>query len=176
MIPKVDITALSVNILKNSHDDFVKYQIDVSLDEEENSETEMRLKYKIMLLSDPNNIKISLEGLVTVQGNEIETSKQLEPDERNTPRIVNTVYQEIFPFIYMISKTMNIPCPAHRLWQLLAAQQSETIQEGIPKIQEQSQNEIFEEPPNHKIKDSDLDSPFDSLNQEIIQKASISSN
>lgn len=175
MIPKIDITALSVNILKNSHEDFVKYQIDVSLDEEEISESEMRLKYKIILLSDPSNTKISVEGFVSIPGTETEVSKQIEPDERNTPRIVNTVYQEIFPFIYMITKTMNIPCPAHRLWQLLSSQQSETKQ-VTSKIQEPVKNEIIEEPPISKFKESESESPFDSLNQELFQEANVSSN
>jgi hypothetical protein len=175
MIPKIEISALSINVLKNSHDDFVKYQIDVALDEVENSESEIKLKYKFMLLSNPNNIKISVEGLVSIPGNEMETSKQLEPDERNTPMIVNTVYQEIFPFIYIISKTMQIPCPAHRLSQLSPSQQSETKQEEASKIQEPAQNESIEEPPVPEIKDSQSESPFESLNEEIIQEANVSS-
>jgi hypothetical protein len=175
MIPKIEISTLSINRLKNSHDDFVKYQIDVSLDEVENSESEIKLKYKFVLLSNPNNTKISVEGLVSIPGNEIETSKQLEPDERNTPMIVNTVYQEIFPLIYIISKTMQIPCPAHKLSQLSSAQQSETKQEEMSKIQEPAQNESMEEPPVPEIKDSQPESPFESLNEEIIQEANVSS-
>ena len=175
MIPKIEVSSLSVNRLKNSHDDFVKYQIDVSLDEVENSESELKLKYKFVLLSNPTNTKISVEGLVSIPGNETETSKQLEPDERNTPMIVNTVYQEIFPLIYVVSKTMQIPCPAHRLSQLSPAQQSETKQEEIPKIQEPAQNESVEEPPVPEIKDSHPESPFESLNEEIIQEANVSS-
>jgi hypothetical protein len=175
MIPKIEISALSINVLKNSHDDFIKYQIDVSLDEVENSESEIKLKYKFALLSNPNNTKISVEGLVSIPGNEIETSKQLEPDERNTPVIVNTVYQEIFPLIYIISKTMQIPCPAHMLSQLSSSQQSEIKQEETPKIQEPAQNESIEEPPVPEIKDSQPESPFESLNEEIIQEANVSS-
>src|SRR5207249_2271296 len=64
MSPKVDIASLTVSKLKSGMS-FEKYNIDVSIDEVENNETGIRLKYKFILLSTPTNSKISVESLDT---------------------------------------------------------------------------------------------------------------
>ncbi|MHB8601524.1 MAG: hypothetical protein ACYC6W_07285 [Nitrosotalea sp.] len=143
MKPNIEISSLSVNKLRNSVDDFIKYDIDLALDEVENSDLRIKLKYKFTLLSNPTNIKIITEGIASLSGPESEISKQLEPDQRNIPIVVNTIYQEIFPFIYMISKSMQIPCPAYKLSQISATQQDEIKQDEIKQdealVQEQSE-------------------------------------
>jgi len=111
----LDISSLAVSKLNNSLDNFIKYDIDVSLDEVENNENGIKLKYKIVLLSNPTNTKLATEGFVSLFGNEIDISKQLAPDQNNIPLIVNVVYQDIFPLLYIICKTMQIPCPAYKL-------------------------------------------------------------
>lgn len=118
MIPNIEINSLSINKLKNNSNDFSKYDIEVSLDETESTDSGVKLNYKLVLLSDPANIKINVDGMVSVHGNESEVSKQLESDQKNIPVIVNKVYQEIFPLFYVISKSLQIPCPAHRLAQV----------------------------------------------------------
>ncbi|MGI0069664.1 MAG: hypothetical protein ACREAN_05345, partial [Nitrosopumilaceae archaeon] len=153
---------------------FVKYDIDVSLDEVENNDSGIKLKYRFVLLSNPTNTKISVEGIASILGNESEVSKSLEPDQRNIPLVVNTVYQEIFPLLYVISKSMHIPCPSYKLSQLSAAQKPEIKQEE-PVSQE------LEVPPSNltdiapEIKTESADPPSEPQNQEVIQEASVSS-
>ena len=118
LTPNIEINSLSINKLKNSQDDFSKYDIEVSLDETENSDSGIKLNYKLVLLSNPTNIKINVDGMISIQGNDSDISKQLESDQKNIPVIVNKVYQEIFPLFYVISKSMQIPCPAHMLTQV----------------------------------------------------------
>src|SRR5215467_9769550 len=122
MNPKIEISSLIVNKLKNSNDDFIKYDIDVALEEVEGQDSNLKLKYKFALLSNPTNTKIVVEGFVSVNGNETEIAKQLERDERNIPLVVNLTYQEIFPLIFMLAKSMGIPCPAYKLAQISAKQ------------------------------------------------------
>ncbi len=125
MNPKVEISSLSVNKLKNEQSSFVKYDIEASIDEVESTETEVVLKYKFVLLSNPTNTKISVEGLTTICGNETEISKYLSPDEKNIPSVVNTIYQEVFPLFYIVSKSMQIPCPAYRLSEISSSRKIE---------------------------------------------------
>lgn len=115
MTQTVEINSLSINKLKNSHENFSKYNIEIALDETENSDDAVILKYQLTLLSNPTNIKIHVDGMVSIHGDETEITKQLEVDQKNIPVVVNAVYQEIFPLFYIISKNMHIPCPAHRL-------------------------------------------------------------
>ncbi len=124
----MEITSFSTSKLKSSSDDFIKYDIDVSLDEVENTESGIKLKFKFIFLSNPTNTKISLEGFASIFGNESEVSKYLQPDQKNIPVVVNTIYQDIFPLFYIISKSMNIPCPAYRLSQMSQATHSEIKQ------------------------------------------------
>ena len=126
MNPKVEINSISITKLSNEQKNFIKYNIEASFDELENTETEVKIKYKFVLLSNPTNTKISTEGVATIYGDQTEVSKFLAPDERNIPYVVNNIYQEIFPLFYVISKSMQIPCPAYRLSQISTSQQFES--------------------------------------------------
>ena len=126
MNPKIEINSLSFSKLKNDYG-FVKYNIEASLDEVENTDSEVALKYKLVLLSNPTNSKITVEGLATLYGDQNEISRQLSPDEKNIPMILNSIYQEIFPLFFIMSKSMQIPCPAYRLSQMSATAQAEKM-------------------------------------------------
>jgi len=148
---KIEINSVSFSKLKNEHG-FVKYNIEASLDEVENRDSEVVLKYKLVLLSNPTNAKITVDGLATLYGDQVEISKQLSPDEKNIPVILNLIYQEIFPLFFIMSKSMQIPCPAYRLSQMSYASQTEKIvSESVHESNDMnavgfsSQNELLHE-------------------------------
>ena len=177
MNPKIEINSISITKLNNEQKNFIKYNIEASFDELENTETEVKIKYKFVLLSNPTNTKISTDGVATIYGDQTEISKFISPDEKNIPHVVNNIYQEIFPLFYVISKSMQIPCPAYRLSQISESQQFEsetkpestndktepmiepkmvesqnnsepTVPEQIEIEQSPIQEQIIEEPPN----------------------------
>lgn len=174
MNPKIEISSLVVNKLKSCQDDFLKYDIDVALDEVEGLDSSVKLKYKFALLSNPPNTKLSTEGFVTVFGNESEISKLLSPDERNIPIIVNTIYQEIYPFLYIISKSMHVPCPAYRLSQI-ASKQVATTTEPIAEVQ-QATREVNREGPSISSNASgpQTTGSDESADEQIIQEPNVS--
>jgi len=147
--PEIEINTLSINKLKNETADFEKYDIDVALDEVGNNEGSIKLKFKFTLLSNPTNIKISVDGFVSIHGNETEVSKHLQPDQKNVPAIVNNIYQEIFPLVYLITKTMRIPSPAYRLSEISSMPHVETEsvqpQENIAEPSKNSESKPAEE-------------------------------
>ena len=134
----MDIASLTVSKLKSGMS-FEKYNIDVSIDEVENNETGIKLKYKFILLSTPTNAKISVEGFTSIQGSEAEVAKHLAPDERNIPLIVNLIYQELFPLFYMTAKSLEIPCPAYKISEISAAQ---SLKAKTPSQAPQKQQEV----------------------------------
>ena len=146
MNPKIEITSLSFSKLNNDHS-FSKYNIEASLDEVENRDSEVVLKYKLVFLSNPTNTKINVEGLATLYGDQAEISSQLNPDEKNIPVILSSIYQEIFPLFFIISKSMQVPCPAYRLSQMAGQSQpdkivSEPVQINNTNTPELSESEI----------------------------------
>jgi hypothetical protein len=136
--PSIEISSFSFHEANKSIDDFVKYDIEIMLDEVENSDLGIKLKYKLVLVSNPPNIKIVTEGIASIVGQESEVNKQLEPDKRHIPLVVNTIYQEIFPLLYMVSTSMQIPCPAYKLSQISPTSQPEIIQD-VHQVQEKSE-------------------------------------
>ncbi|MGI0087194.1 MAG: hypothetical protein ACREBI_04470 [Nitrosotalea sp.] len=179
MNPTIEITSLAVNKLKNSHDDFIKYNIDVSLDEIENSESGIKLKYKFVLLSNPTNTKLTIEGVASLFGNEADVSKQLEPDQKNIPVVVNGIYQEVFPLIYIVSKSLQIPCPAYKLSQISSVAPQEAKAEEALAQEPAAQgvdNEPIEQAKTEEIKIEETESPPpEPASEPVIQEANVSS-
>lgn len=112
---KIDIVSFSVSRSENMAIPIVKYVIDASLEEVESTENQTKIKYRFALLTNPKNVRFSVEGFATAQGSQPEIASFLESDENNIPKVVHLVYQELFPLFFVISKSMSIPCPAHNL-------------------------------------------------------------
>jgi hypothetical protein len=138
MNPKIELTSLSISKLRNDQNSFIKYDIEAALDELENTETDVKLKYKFVLLSNPTNTKISVEGIATIFTNQSELPKYLGLDEKKIPHIINIIYQEIFPLFYIISKSMQVPCPAYKLSEVSAINKEGTE----PMIEQTSDNSV----------------------------------
>ena len=124
--PKVEIHSLSITKSKNEQTIFNKYDIEASLEEVGSTDTQTKIKYTFILLSNPKNTRINVEGQATIVGNQSETSHYLSQDENNIPRIAGIIYQELFPLFYVISKSVEIPCPAFKLSHISAPSQSNT--------------------------------------------------
>jgi len=139
MNPKIEINSITLSKSKNE-DVFTKYDIEVSIDEMQNTDTEIKLKYGLTLLSNPKNARISAEGVATIYGDQTQTAKYLEQDENNIPNILNVIYQELFPLFYMLSKSLQIPCPAYKLSHISSPSkvesQSQDLKEPTPKVEE----------------------------------------
>ncbi len=174
MNPKIGITSISVTKLTNEQSGFVKYNIESSIDEIENTETEVELRYKFILLSNPTNTKINIEGTVTIYGNQEEVSRFFIPDERKVPRVVNNIYQEIFPLFYILAKSVQIPCPAYKLSEITASQQIglDTTNEPVPyKEPESATNNEIERPSNTQTLDTEqIENELPPLQEQIIEK------
>ena len=115
MNPRIELRSLSINRSSDEIVNFVKYDIEVSLEEIESTETETKIKFAFTLGSNPKNTRVNVEGLATIFANQSEASKLLDQDENHIPNIVHVIYQEIFSLLYVISKGFQIPIPAYKL-------------------------------------------------------------
>jgi len=149
MNPKVEIHSLSISKSKSEQTAFNKYDIEAALEEVGSTDTEAKIKYTLILLSNPKHTRISVEGISVISGNQSEISHYLSQDENNIPRIASTIYQELFPLFYVISKSMQIPCPAFKLSQISPTSQSEASAQSPQVVDMQPQpvmNEAGVEP------------------------------
>ena len=146
MNPDIRINTISISKLENNHNSFNKYDIEAALEEIENTETETKVKYEFTLLSNPKNTRINVDGVAVMRGNESEISSFLEQDKNHIPRILYSIYQELFPLLYTNSLAMQIPCPSYKLAQISSpAQTTETIvpQEAISELTNDSENDLL---------------------------------
>lgn len=113
----VEVSNLMFNKTSEDKIDFKKYDINVELEEESSNDQKTVLKYSIDLTSNPKNAVINISGNTTLSGEQSEIEEFLKQEDEKTPEVVSLIYQELFPLMYIISKNMKIPSPAHTISQ-----------------------------------------------------------
>jgi len=103
-----------------------KYDVEASLDEVENTEEQSVYKYGFTALSNPKNVRLSIEGIARIFGDSIERNEILEKDENDVPKILTMIYHELFPTFFLLSKTLNVSCPPHQIGAM-----GETLQKDV---------------------------------------------
>ena len=147
MIHEIEVSNLMFNKTSDEQINFKKYDINVELEEESSNDQRTILKYSFDLTSNPKNSVINISGNTTLNGEQSEIEELLKQDDNKTPEVVSLIYQELFPLMYIISKNMKIPSPAHTISQNNIResseqdQKSETIEEKPVETQTSDNNE-----------------------------------
>lgn len=114
---EIGVSNLMFNKASNEQIEFKKYDINVELEEESSNDQKTILKYSLDLTSNPKNAVINISGNTVLSGEQSEIEEFLKQEDEKTPEVVSLIYQELFPLMYIISKNMNIPSPAHTISQ-----------------------------------------------------------
>ena len=138
MNSQVVVNSLAVKKNKEANFNFVKYDIEVSIEEIENKDTKSKLKFVITLLSEPKNVRLSIDGHVEIFGIEAERAEFLEKDENNIPQVLHLIYKELFPLFFMLTKSVGVPCPAYRLSEISAPTEGQKIDDSELQTAESS--------------------------------------
>lgn len=138
----LDITSFNVNATEKENSDFKKYEIDVSLNEVNNNENSCHLKYGYALSSIPKGIRLSFEGTIEINGDSNEIESVYKKDEHNMPPILRMSYHELYPVLFMITKSMKIPCPPYEI--STTVQESRTSDKDTEQFDSQSTTEKTE--------------------------------
>ena len=148
MNPEIELKSLSISKSADELVNFIKYDIEVSLEETETTERETKIKFSFTLVSNPKNACINVEGFATITANQSDAPKLLDQDENHIPKIVHVIYQEIFSLLYVISKSFQIPIPAYKLSSISpsSAGSSQTTEEK-PADTKQKIEEIAQKEP-----------------------------
>ena len=144
MNPLVVVNSLVIKKNEEANFNFVKYDIEVSIEEIENKDTKSKLEFVITLLSEPKNVRLSIDGRVEISGNEAERAVFLEKDENNIPQMLHLIYKELFPLFFMLTKSVGVPCPAYRLSQISAPTEGQKIDDSELQTTESSDTQSEE--------------------------------
>jgi len=154
MIHEVEVSNLMFNKTSNEQKNFKKYNINVELEEESSTDEKTILKYSLDLTSNPKNAVINISGNTTLSGEPSEIEKFLKQEDEKTPEVVSLIYQELFPLMYIISKNMKIPSPAHTLSQNIIGESEDHYEKS------DAGNEKSQDTPN-EISDEKMDKSSD---------------
>ena len=152
--------SMSKNDAKNTK--FQKYDVQASIDEVENSEDSSVFKYGFTILSDPKNVRLSIEGIIRLEGDSSERDDILSNDDSNVPKILTLIYHELFPTFFLLSKSLNVSCPPHMIGSMGNAPVEEPEIESIAENTEakpESDLQQNEEAPNEEIENPDIAQP-----------------
>jgi len=130
---KAQIELNSISMSKNDPKitEFEKYDVEATIDEVDNNDELSVYKYGFTALSNPKNVRLSIEGVARISGDTIERNEILEKDENDVPKILSMIYQELFPTFFLLSKTMNVSCPPHQIGTM-----GETLEKDVEAPEE----------------------------------------
>jgi hypothetical protein len=97
----------------NTH---VIFDFGANLEETERSADTSSLSYKINMNTEPSIAKFEVEGTASVTGDEATIEKMLSSDpETDVPYVFTRIYQAIYPVIFMLAGTTDVPYPSPAL-------------------------------------------------------------
>ena len=108
---QVDLNSISMSKNDPKNTVFHKYDVEALIDEIENTESHSTFKYGFTILSNPKNVHLSIEGITKIMGDSKERDNILTKDEKDIPKILSIIYQELFPTFFLLSKSLNVSCP-----------------------------------------------------------------
>ncbi len=156
---KIELNSISMSKNDPKITEFEKYDVEANIDEVENNDELSVYKYGFTALSNPKNVRLSIEGVARIFGDTIERNEILEKDENDVPKILSMIYQELFPTFFLLSKTMNVSCPPHQIGAM-----GDTLEKDVEVSDEKETSEA--ESPQETTIESETDVQNDSEEQE----------
>jgi hypothetical protein len=113
----IQVEVRSLNTSKNSTDftTFKKYDVEISINETENTNDHSILQYTFVVTSNPKNARFAIEGIAKLIGTPEQRDEILSKTEGSVPVILSSIYQELFPTLFIMSKSLNVPSPPYRI-------------------------------------------------------------
>jgi len=113
----------------------VKFNISANLEEVERGANKVLLKFVFIIVTDPRVVKYQVEGRTEMEGQLENIKKALTPHpSTKVPMVLFDIYQQVYASIFVLSKTVDAPCPSPELLST-----SPAIPSAVQEIQQDSQ-------------------------------------
>ncbi len=94
----------------------VKFNISANLEEAERGVNRVLLKFVFTIVTDPRVVKYQVEGRAEMEGQVENIKKALKPHpSTRVPIVLYDIYQQVYGSIFVLSKTIDAPCPSPEL-------------------------------------------------------------
>jgi len=147
---KIELNSISMSKNDPKITKLDKYDVEANIDEVENTEEVSVYKYGFTALSNPKNVRLSIEGTAQIFGDSIERNEILEKDENNVPKILTMIYHELFPTFFLLSKTLNVSCPPHQIGAMGEGLKKD-VEMPDEKVEESEENNTSESESSQEI-------------------------
>jgi hypothetical protein len=176
---EIELNAISMSKNDPKITKLDKYDVEANLEEVENTEDVSVYKYGFTALSNPKNVRLSIEGIARIFGDSIERSEILEKDEHDVPKILTMIYHELFPTFFLLSKTLNVSCPPHQIGamgekvekEVEMSDENETTEKEVEMSDENETTET-ESPQETSIEsepETDIDTDSEEKTPDVVQ-------
>ncbi len=145
MKAQIDLSSISMSKNDPKLTQLEKYDVDANIDEVQSDDEISVFNYKFTALSNPKNVRLSISGTAKISGDSMERDEILENDDEGIPKILTVIYQELFPTFFLLSKTLNVSCPPHKIGQMGAGVDSEMPEEEASESVTQSEPNVESE-------------------------------
>lgn len=127
----------------------VKFNINANLEEIERGVNKVSLKFAFTIVTDPLVAKYQVEGTTEIEGQMAHIKKALTPHpSTRVPMVLYDIYQEVYPAIFVLGRTIDAPCPLPELLSTGPA---------MPSTTQEMQKEPQQEPPEQGQVESSAD-------------------
>jgi len=167
---KAEIELNSISMSKNDPKitKLDKYDVEANIDEVENTEEVSVYKYGFTALSNPKNVRLSIEGVAKIFGDSIERNEILEKDENDVPKILTMIYHELFPTFFLLSKTLNVSCPPHQI-SAMGDRVENKVSDEDETNENESQQETSVESENESTQETSVESENESTQETSVE-------
>jgi hypothetical protein len=114
------------------------FQVSAKIDEEERKDNRLDLSF-LLTLSDPKSmVTYEFRGFCAIKGNPASFDHLMgSPDGSRLPRILDVIYQKVYPSVFMLAGMTSSPYPQSTvLVQELTVSESGVKPEGEQQLQE----------------------------------------
>jgi len=123
----------------------VKFNISANLEEVGRGVNKASLKFAFTIVTDPRVVKYQVEGRAEVEGQLEHIKKALTPDpSTKVPMVLYDIFQQVYSSIFVLSRTIDAPCPSPELLSRGPAMPS-TVQEVQEDSSEQTAEPIVQD-------------------------------
>lgn len=153
---QIDLNSISMSKNDPKITQLEKYDVDASIDEIDSGDEMSLFSYKFTALSNPKNVRLSIEGTARISGDSMERDEILDKDDEGIPKILTMIYQELFPTFFLLSKTLNVSCPPHKIGAMGATIENESHEEILNENEDPITSTIESDSESDSTENSDI--------------------
>ena len=101
---------------KATHSTPVVFSFSVNMEEVDRTSESVKLNFQMVMDTEPQIAKFSIDGTSIVTGDSAEIEKMLAADpQTNVPQIFTRIYQQVYSVLFLLAGTIDVPYPSPAL-------------------------------------------------------------